>query len=73
MGIVVKPEELRAWRKRLGLSQAAVARQAGTDRERVSFVETKVVGLVTTYIAINEALVSLEAEQQTQTQKAIAA
>ena len=64
MLLEVDPSVLRARRKRLGLSQEALAKRANTDRERVTAVEKRIVGHVMTYLIINEALQRAEDEQQ---------
>ncbi len=64
MRLEVDPVVLRARRQRLGLSQGALARRANTDRERIAAVEKRMVGKITTYIIINNALDAAEAEQE---------
>ncbi len=67
--LIIDPQELRAWRMRLGVSQTDVAKQANSTQDRVSVIETRVAGTVRTYIAINRALRALEARQQKKAQK----
>jgi transcriptional regulator with XRE-family HTH domain len=71
--LVVQPEELRAWRLRLGLTQEEVAARAKSlkiplTQKRLSDAEIRLLGTVTTYLGINRALASFDAER-----KAIAA
>jgi predicted transcriptional regulator len=61
--LVVQPEELRAWRMRLGLKQEQVAKRAKMTQQRVADAEIRLLGTVTTYIKLNRALTSLEAER----------
>lgn len=58
--LVIEPAELKAWRLRLGKTQEEVAKAARTDRERVVIIEQRIVGRVTTYKRINDALRTIE-------------
>lgn len=64
--LVVEPHELRAWRLRLGLMQSDVARRAKLTQHRVADAENRLLGTVTTYLKLNRALESFEAERKQQ-------
>lgn len=60
--LVVDPEALKAWRIRLGLEQTQLAKLANMHQSRVSAIETRVMGTIRTYTAVNRALRTYEAK-----------
>ncbi len=71
--LVFEPQELRAWRIRLGATQDQVAKRAKCTQHRVAEAEAKVLGTVKTYIKINRALTAIQSEQPAPTKTPVAA